>query len=78
MATAVPPVDATAAPGHWGPGRIAAVVLGSLGALVGAALLLGGLAVILAHATLRDSDGFYTSSTERLTTSTRALTSEGL
>ena len=33
---------------------------------------------MLAHATARDSAGFYTSDTERFTTQTYALTSEGL
>jgi hypothetical protein len=78
MATALPRGHEHAGPTRWGPGRVAAVVLGSLGVLVGVGLLLAGLALVLAHATLRDSDGFYASSTERLTTSTRALTSERL
>jgi hypothetical protein len=77
MATTAGRVPA-ASPAPWGAGRVVAVVLGSLGALLGTALLLAGLAVIIGHLTLRDADGFYTSSTERLTTSTPALTSEGL
>jgi hypothetical protein len=77
MATAAHPAD-TIEPSHWTPARIAEVVFGSIVAVVGAALLLGGAALALAHVTLRDSDGFYTSSTERLTTPTRAITSDGL
>jgi hypothetical protein len=77
MATAAHPVD-TAEPSRWPPGRIAQVAFGSLVAVVGMVLLLAGAAVALAHLTLRDSDGFYSSSTERLTTPTRALTSERL
>jgi hypothetical protein len=77
MATAAHPAD-TLGPSRWTPGRIVEVVLGSVVALVGTALLLGGAALALAHLTLRDSDGFYTSSSERLRTPTRALTSEGL
>jgi len=77
MSTATHPAPALT-PSRFTPGRVVAVVLGSLGALVGVALLIGGLVLVLAHLALRDADGFYTSSTERLTTSTRALTSEGL
>jgi hypothetical protein len=77
MATAAHPAPATPHP-RFSPGRVVAVVLGSLGVVVGIGLLIGGLVLVLAHLTLRDSDGFYTSSTERLTTTTRALTSEGL
>jgi hypothetical protein len=59
-------------------GRIAALVFGGLLALVAAALLVGGIALVAAHLTQRDEDGFYTSSTTRLATSTYALTGEGL
>jgi hypothetical protein len=54
------------------------VVLGSLAALIGLALLLGGAALIGAHASARDSDGYYTTGTERLATATYALTVEDL
>jgi hypothetical protein len=77
MATAAHPAPATPHP-RFSPGRVVAVILGSLGAVVGIALLIGGLVLVVAHLTVRDSDGFYTSSTERVTTTTRALTSEGL
>jgi hypothetical protein len=62
----------------WGPGRVVALVGGSVLALIALALALAGVAIVLAHATARDSAGFYTSSTERFTTPTYALTSEGL
>jgi hypothetical protein len=55
---------------------VVAVVFGSLGALIGCALLLGGLALVLAHAFARDDDGYYTTDTERLSTGTYALTVE--
>ena len=77
MATAAQPAPATSR-SRFTPRRIVAIVLGSLGAVVGIGLLIAGLVLVLAHATLRDSAGFYTSPTERLTTTTRALTSEGL
>jgi len=59
-----------------GAGR--ALVGGSLLALIVLALAMAGIAIVLAHATARDSAGFYTSDTERFTTPTYALTSEGL
>jgi hypothetical protein len=57
---------------------VVAVVFGSLAALIGFALLLGGLALVLAHAFARDDDGYYTSDTERLSTATYALTVEDI
>jgi hypothetical protein len=55
-----------------------AVVLGSIAALIAIALLLGGAALIGAHASARDSDGYYTTGTERLATTTYALTAEDI
>jgi hypothetical protein len=62
----------------WNAGRVIAVVFGSLGALVGVALLLAGAAVVLAHAVARDDDGYYTSGTERLATGTYAIVAEDI
>jgi len=62
----------------WGPGRVLLLLTGSLGALIALALAMAGIALVLAHATARDSAGFYTSPTERFSTATYALTSEGL
>jgi hypothetical protein len=62
----------------WTAGRAVAVVLGSIACLVGVALLLGGVALIVAHASGRDSDGYYTTGTERLATGTYALTAENI
>jgi hypothetical protein len=61
----------------WGAGRVAAVTGGSLLALLAVALLVAGVALVVVHGTQRDDDGFYTSSTERLSTPTAALTAEG-
>ena len=47
----------------------------ALAALVGVMLCFGGGVLVWAHATQRDSQGFYTTSTERFSTSTYALTS---
>jgi hypothetical protein len=60
------------------PGRPLALVGGSLTGLIALALVLAGLALVLAHATARDAAGFYTAPTERFRTDTYALTSEGL
>jgi hypothetical protein len=62
----------------WTAGRVVAVVLGSIASLIGLALLLGGAALIGAHASARDSDGYYTTGTERLSTATYALTAEDI
>ena len=63
---------------EWGPGRVAPLVTGSLASLIAFALLMAGLMVVLAHITVSDSAGFYTSPGERFATQTYALTSEGL
>jgi hypothetical protein len=73
---AAPPSD-TGKTG-WTAGRVVAMVLGSIAALLGVALVLGGVALILAQATGRDSDGYYTTGTERLATGTHALTAEDI
>src|SRR5215207_3954467 len=62
----------------WTAGRVVAVVLGSIAALIAIALLLGGAALIGAHASARDSDGYYTTGSERLATATYALTAEDI
>jgi hypothetical protein len=75
--TAAPPLPGRSAP-SWGAGRVVALVGGSLLALVALALATAGVLVVLAHVTARDSAGFYTSATERFTSQTYALTSEGM
>ena len=56
-------------------GRILLVVFGAIAAFSGLALGVGGGVLLWAHSTQRDADGFYTTSTERFTTETYALTS---
>ena len=73
---ATPPPDAGKT--GWTAGRVIALVLGSIASLIGVALLLGGLALIVAHSGARDSDGYYTTGTERLATTTYALTAEDI
>jgi hypothetical protein len=55
-------------------GRIIAVVVGALLTLAGFGASLGGGAMVVAHATQRDAAGYYTTSTQRLQTSTAAFT----
>ena len=62
----------------WGPGRVALLIVGSLASLIAFALLMAGLMMVLAHVTARDAGGFYTSPSERFSTQTYALTSEGM
>ncbi len=61
---------------HWNAGRVAILLSGSVVSFIGVALLLGGLALGLAHGFARDSDGYFTTGTERLSTGTHALTVE--
>jgi hypothetical protein len=57
-------------------GRILLVVLGGLLGLIAAALLIAGAVLLWAHQTGRDEQGFFSTSTERLSTPTYALTSQ--
>jgi hypothetical protein len=61
---------------HWNAGRVAVLLSGSVVSVIGVCLVLGGLALGLAHGFARDSDGYYTTGTERLETRTYALTVE--
>jgi hypothetical protein len=63
-------------PHHPSGGRIALIVIGAL--LIVPALALGaiGSALVWAHATQRDADGFFTSDGGRLETVARAITSD--
>ena len=65
-----------ASPSRWGLGRVIVVVLSSLVALVGLSLVAGAAFIVWANATQRDDDGFFTTSTERLSTPTYAITEE--
>lgn len=58
------------------PAKVVSVVVGSLAALLALGLAVGGTALVLLHATQRDGDGYYRTSTERFETPTYALTAE--
>ena len=68
--------DASSGGSHWTGGRIAALLAGTAIAFIGVVLLLSGLALVLVHAFARGDDGYYTTGTERLSTSAYALTVE--
>jgi hypothetical protein len=74
------PDDPTTRPDPTAPGgggRVTAVVLGSLLALVGLGLLAGGGVAQLANTGMRDDDGYLTSSAVELESQGFAVTSEG-
>ena len=58
------------------PGRIVALVFGCLAALIGIALFFGTVALGFVYGTQRDSDGYFSTGTTRLVTTTAALRSE--
>lgn len=58
------------------PGRVVAVVIGVLGALIGLGFVGAGGAAVWAHSTQRDSAGFYNSPTDHLSTAGSAITAD--
>jgi len=78
MSTATQPSPEPVRPSRWGPGAVAALVGGSLLALIGVILVLSGAGLMVAHAVLRDDDGYFNSPTEQFSTPTYALTAEEL
>lgn len=71
------PEPAGPSPG-WSAGRVIAMVFASVGGLIGLALLLGGVAVIIAFAVGRDDDGYFTTDSERLESATYAITTQDI
>jgi hypothetical protein len=69
------PVTGPQPTSRWTTGRIVAVALGALAALIGSGLLVGGGAVLWVDRTQRDDAGYVMTSTEHLSTTTYALTS---
>ena len=60
-----------------GAGRIVAIILGAIAAIIGLVLLLVAAALLAAYSG-RDDDGYYTTGTERLTSPRYALTFEDI
>ena len=56
--------------------KLLCLVFGSLAAVLAFVLVIGGVGLFVVHGTQRDASGYYTTSTERLSTATYALTSE--
>jgi hypothetical protein len=54
-------------------GRIILTLVAALAALIGFGATIGGVALVVAHSTQRDADGYYQSPTQRLTTTTAAI-----
>jgi len=61
---------------HVPIGAIVLIVVGSILAVIALAPLLGGGFLLWANGTQRDSDGYFTTSTERFETTTPAITSQ--
>jgi hypothetical protein len=77
-AEAAPEAEAAPAKRRWTFGRIAAIVVGSILALVSLGLLAGGCAGIVVDQTQRDADGFLMSPEEPFDTSSYAIVSDVL
>ena len=60
------------------PGRIVALVVGSIVAMIAVGMIAGGAAIVWLDTTQRDADGFFTSPTFTLATESYALTSESI
>jgi hypothetical protein len=63
---------------RWTFWRVAVVILGSILALTGVGMLVGGGAATVIHLTQRDDDGFLTSPTEQVSSDGYAVTTEGI
>ena len=72
------PIWAPAEPSHAPVGRILMIVAGILIVLAAGLVALVGAGLTWAHTTQRDSDGFFSTSAERLDTATPAITSDEL
>jgi hypothetical protein len=73
--TPPPAVPPTA---HTPVGRILMIVAGALIVLVAGTVMLAGVALTWAHATQRDDDGYFSTSSERLDTATPVIISDEL
>ena len=56
------------------PGRIVAIILGSLLALPSLAIFVGGAAVTIGYVVERGDDGYFDETLDRLSTATAAIT----
>ena len=63
---------------NWSAGRVVGMVFASIGGLIGLALLLGGIAVLVAYAFGRDDDGYFKSDRKQVQSATYAITTEDI
>lgn len=75
---AEPSSRAAGPPAPWTVGRVLLLVFGSLAALLGAALLAGGIAAVVVDTTQRDEQGFLMSPTREFSSGTYAIVSESI
>ena len=78
MSTAAPVSPPPSTPVAPNGSATVITIVGALLALVGALAMLAGIGLGVAQLTVPDHDGYYTSPTERLVTSARAITGEDL
>jgi hypothetical protein len=76
--TEATPAPAAPPPSHTPVGWILMIVAGALMVLVASAVVVAGVVLTWAHATQRDDDGFFSTSSERLDTATPAIVSDEL
>ncbi len=73
------PSTATSPPARrWTAGRVIGMVFASIGGLIGLALLIGGIAVMVAYAFGRDDDGYFNTDRKQLESPTYAITAEDI
>jgi hypothetical protein len=63
---------------HWTASRVIGMVFASIGGLIGLALLVGGIAVLVAFAFGRDDDGYFNSDRHRLDSATYAIVTDDI
>src|SRR5215204_6340466 len=63
---------------NWTASRVIGMVFASIGGLIGLALLVGGIAVLVAYALARDDDGYFNSDRRQLESASYAITTEDI
>jgi hypothetical protein len=68
------PASPARPPSNWTASRVIGTVFASIGGLIGLALLVAGIAVLVAYAFGRDDDGYFNSDRKQLDSATYAIT----
>src|SRR5215213_2474327 len=63
---------------NWSAGRVVGMVFASIGGLIGLALLLGGIAGVVAFAIGRDDDGYFNTDRQEIDSAAYAITTEDI